>query len=306
VRGLPALVILDSKGNVITKDGRNSLIADPNGENFPWPPKPISSILGSEFEHKSGEMVGMEALKGKYIGIYFASLACLPSRTFTSQLISLYNKLKRDKKAFEVILVSPEPTYSTFTQHFSTMPWLAIDYDDTPRKAELRMRFEIKGFPSLVLLDPEFNVITTDGRCCVSADPTGREFPWLPPAYSPLDDAAMAYINDIPFVLVNTNGSDREVAVAVASLGPPATDYAAKKSLPKLKFLFVEDTSEQVYEMVTKIAKLDSTQSLVIIDLLYSRKYVCVCQNITPGNISTFVNAYLDGKLTPTQLPALL
>ena len=40
--------------------------------------------------------------------------------------------------------------------------------------------FQVRGIPTLVILDADGSVITTDGREAVTEDPTGAAFPWKP------------------------------------------------------------------------------------------------------------------------------
>jgi nucleoredoxin len=44
VRGIPAFVLIDKDGSVITKDGRAAVSADPTGAEFPWYPKPVANL----------------------------------------------------------------------------------------------------------------------------------------------------------------------------------------------------------------------------------------------------------------------
>jgi len=44
VEGIPALVVLDPEGKVITTKGRSAAGADPEGQEFPWHPKPVTSV----------------------------------------------------------------------------------------------------------------------------------------------------------------------------------------------------------------------------------------------------------------------
>jgi len=41
VNGIPSLAIVDADGNTITKDGRDAVASDPEGDGFPWHPKPV-------------------------------------------------------------------------------------------------------------------------------------------------------------------------------------------------------------------------------------------------------------------------
>merc|ERR1712070_494391 len=44
VRGIPALVIVDKDGSVITKEGRGAVSSDPEGAKFPWYPPAVSNL----------------------------------------------------------------------------------------------------------------------------------------------------------------------------------------------------------------------------------------------------------------------
>merc|ERR1711871_941854 len=39
--GIPSFVIIDTDGTTITKDGREAVMSDPDGAEFPWHPKPV-------------------------------------------------------------------------------------------------------------------------------------------------------------------------------------------------------------------------------------------------------------------------
>jgi len=44
VEGIPSLVLLDKDGSVIDKEGRDAISGDPTGADFPWHPKPVSTV----------------------------------------------------------------------------------------------------------------------------------------------------------------------------------------------------------------------------------------------------------------------
>ena len=44
VQGIPTFVMLDEQLNIINKDGRSSVGADPEGESFPWHPKLVNDF----------------------------------------------------------------------------------------------------------------------------------------------------------------------------------------------------------------------------------------------------------------------
>jgi len=44
VSGIPSLVLMDAEGNLITKEARGAIEADPTGLEFPWHPKPVTNL----------------------------------------------------------------------------------------------------------------------------------------------------------------------------------------------------------------------------------------------------------------------
>lgn len=72
MRGIPTLVVLDQDGSMITADGREEVGGDPEGKNFPWKPKPLAELLGTEFMTKNG-LKGKETIAGKTLALYFSA-----------------------------------------------------------------------------------------------------------------------------------------------------------------------------------------------------------------------------------------
>lgn len=44
VSGIPALVIIDKDGSVVTTEGRSAISSDPEGDDLPWYPKPVADV----------------------------------------------------------------------------------------------------------------------------------------------------------------------------------------------------------------------------------------------------------------------
>ena len=181
VTGIPSLIILDGEtGELITKDGRDAVMEDLKGENFPWKPPTVWEAMGDEFMSADGEAVELSALRGegKVIGLYFSAHWCPPCKAFTPLLVETYKKVKAAGKELEVVFVSSDKDMGQFQEYFATMPWLAIPPGDK-RKAALSLRFEVEGIPALVLLDGATGeTINANGRGAVGGDPEGRKFPW--------------------------------------------------------------------------------------------------------------------------------
>lgn len=62
----------------------------------------------------------------------------------------------------------------SFALYLSTMPWLAVPWEQEERRRELAALLGVQGIPTLVLLDADGSVITADGRGEVNEDPLGE------------------------------------------------------------------------------------------------------------------------------------
>ncbi|XP_027333422.1 probable nucleoredoxin 3 [Abrus precatorius] len=112
--------------------------------------------------------VHVSELTGKTIGLYFCAYWSPPCSAFTVQLTDAYNQLKTAKDhLFEVVLISTDRDHKEFNVNISTMPWLAVPYEDRARHDLCRI-FDIKGIPSLVIIGPNGKVISMNGKFMVS------------------------------------------------------------------------------------------------------------------------------------------
>lgn len=201
VSGIPSLIILDSNGKLITKEGRQAVSKDPQGHEMPWiPPKPKDLVEKITLTSSAGTVTLSEAMKGKKaLALYFSAHWCPPCRGFTPQLAKWYSQdLKA--KGLEVVFVSSDRDEASFKEYFGEMPWLALDFSDRKLKEQLSSAFKVQGIPSLVILDSDFNVVTLKGREAVDADPVGNELPWYPKAVGNLQ-AGPGDIEEVPTML---------------------------------------------------------------------------------------------------------
>ena len=105
---LPHLVVIDTEGKIITKEGVSALKQDPTGKKFPWRPNRIVDIIPSSY--RSGELSTDEEivllptneLDEKYLLLYFACRSDALSQEFTPWLVKAYNNLKTKRDNFEV------------------------------------------------------------------------------------------------------------------------------------------------------------------------------------------------------------
>ncbi|XP_044471958.1 probable nucleoredoxin 3 [Mangifera indica] len=112
--------------------------------------------------------ITLSELVGKTIGLYFGAHWSPPCRSFTTQLIEVYKELETiTDQCFEIVLVSTDRDHKEFDLNLSSMPWLAIPYEDRMRQDLCRI-FKIKGIPALVLIGPDGKTINTNGKDIIS------------------------------------------------------------------------------------------------------------------------------------------
>merc|ERR1712232_1034749 len=84
------------------------------------------------------------------------------------------------------VFISSDRDESAFGEYFGEMPWLAVPYSNRDVKSQLDKKYKIQGIPSVIILGPDGEVITKDGRAAVSGDPTGEDLPWKPKSFDEL------------------------------------------------------------------------------------------------------------------------
>jgi tRNA(Ile)-lysidine synthase TilS/MesJ/thiol-disulfide isomerase/thioredoxin len=99
------------------------------------------------------------------VGIYFSAKWCPPCREFTPLLKQLYMQQKQNSEFFEdrqqfaggfdfeVVFVSADRVRSKFCEYASTMPWLAMPFEEREAKEALEDKYGVKSLPTLVLVD---------------------------------------------------------------------------------------------------------------------------------------------------------
>jgi len=163
----------------------------------------LVQLLGSELQTKAGNQSTASCLQdADAVGIYFSAHWCPPCRGFTPKLAEVYNGMKAAGKKFEIIFASSDRDQAAFDEYYGEQPWLALPYSDRTLKDSLSKKFKVQGIPTLVIVDKDGNTITTDGRSEVMSDPTGENFPWVPPTFEEV----------MPKTLVRNDGSEVEYA----------------------------------------------------------------------------------------------
>jgi len=144
----------------------------------------FSTLFGDQLQGKAGSVATAKALDGKSgVLVYFSAHWCPPCRGFTPKLAEFYTK-HAAAKGFEVVFVSSDRDQKAFDEYYAEMPWLALPFSDRDAKGALSKKYKVKGIPSLVVLGPDGNVVTTNGRQKVMENFEMCEgFPWVPPTF---------------------------------------------------------------------------------------------------------------------------
>ncbi|CAF1118739.1 unnamed protein product [Rotaria sordida] len=129
----------------------------------------FSELLGEKLlqHNESGDEyaeISTNQLHDKTVALYFSAHWCPPCRRFTPQLAEIFKQLDNEfKNKLEIVFVSSDEDQATFDEYFKEMPWKALPYSDRDRSIELGEKFNIEGIPTLVILSPTCEKITSDG-----------------------------------------------------------------------------------------------------------------------------------------------
>ena len=313
VRQIPMLVLLDQEGKTTHRDitpAVTHIVEDPEGDTFadqfPWSEKRhtnIKQMLGDTFLKSDGTEVGINELEGKYIGVLLSATWHWQCRRFQQMLEYLYEKLVAQGKNFEII-----------DMDFSgDVPWLCMPQKSWEAKQKLGEAFRVEQCPMFVIIDPEGNVVTTEGVEIVTKDTDGECFPWTPkPLYdlSTLEPEILGEMNDTITCVILCEGCDEETKAAMSDAMMPVAQEAfnaAKASGCEAGMLFftATETSDVVYQlrMSCELGDPTSTPQMVVLDIPDSGAYyVFDGDNITTENISLFIEDYDEERLERREL----
>lgn len=194
--------------------------------------------------------------------------------------------------------------------YLSTMPWLAVPWEQEERRRELAALLGVQGIPTLVLLDANGSVITTDGRGEVNEDPIGENFPWRPKLVNVLTERYAAKLHDYPAIILFVEGEEGEMEFAESVLLPAAEQFAMvtdsnHRDEDRLLHFFVGcdcETSDLLREFV---GLDDAVPLLTAIDIAGGQLSIMEDgAEITEHSVISFVTRFLDGTLPTTDITA--
>ncbi|XP_042549556.1 nucleoredoxin [Dipodomys spectabilis] len=304
ISNIPSLIFLDATtGKVVCRNGLLVIRDDPEGLEFPWGPKPFREVISGPLLRNNEQSLESSSLEGSHVGVYFSAHWCPPCRSLTRVLVESYRKIKEAGQQFEIIFVSADRSEESFKQYFSEMPWLAVPYTDEARRSRLNRLYGIQGIPTLIVLDPQGEVITRQGRVEVLNDEDCREFPWHPKPVLELSDSNAVQLNEGPCLVLFVDSEDDGESEAAKQLIQPIAEkiianYKAKEEeAPLLFFVAGEDDMTDSLRDYTNLP--EAAPLLTILDMSARAKYVMDVEEITPAIVEAFVNDFLAEKLKP-------
>jgi nucleoredoxin len=126
---------------------------------------------GLEFLNNQDEEILPASLeKVELVGFLFGAYWCENCRTFSETLTELYNYINSEHLKFEVIYINNDQNIETHDRFRQLMPWLSVKFTDQTFCHELRQKFEITTMPQLIILKPDGDVITRNGRQDIHSD----------------------------------------------------------------------------------------------------------------------------------------
>jgi len=164
----------------------------------------ISSIVNQD-----GSAILPEDVKGKIICFYFSASWCPPCRALTPELAKKYDEIKQAGHQFEIVFVSADEDEESAKAYYAKMPWKMLDYSRRDAEQSLSSAFEIQGIPTLVLLNTDGTLMTTEGRELIMTKPFERIHSYLEDKKAE-DVARLKFKASSYFAGKNVHGKDGE------------------------------------------------------------------------------------------------
>jgi len=180
------------------------------------------------------------------------------------------NKLRNKGKNFEIVFISSDRSETSFTEYYASMPgWFALPYKDK-RCIPLTRLFGVEGVPTLVLVDEENKVISSNARFVVASDIEGKDFPWRPKLVAELTEESCVVLHEAAAVIYFTDGDAELIEKGKALLEDVAYTYAAKRAesmdtideMPEIRFYYEGIQSEEIADTLRSFSQLGSHKPL--------------------------------------------
>ncbi|KAF3431258.1 hypothetical protein FNV43_RR25988 [Rhamnella rubrinervis] len=183
IQSLPGLVIIGPNGKTLIPNAVD-LIKKHGSRAYPFTPEKLTELdeqreeeqtlekllISEDYDflmHTFSSIEKVSNLVGKHVLLFFSAGHFPQSVTFLPKLIQAYNELKASWKVLEVVFVSCDLDHTKFIEHYAKMPWLALPYDDE-RIESLKLWFDIKELPRVVVIGPCGRTVTTEALYMIS------------------------------------------------------------------------------------------------------------------------------------------
>ena len=136
----------------------------------------LADLLPENLLNSHGKEVSRNELAGKTVGFYFSAHWCPPCRTFTPSLVKFRDDNKDD---FEIVFVSSDksPQAQMGYMEETNMKWLTLPHRGKAANS-LAGKYGVRGIPALIIVSPNGEIITKNGRGDVSGNPKGALAKW--------------------------------------------------------------------------------------------------------------------------------
>jgi nucleoredoxin len=263
VSTIPTVAILDKLGRVASTKGRQLIMQDQEGKEFPWIPKSLWEILGEgNLQYNDERTVAPSILKAHDgVAVYFTAHWSPPCRAFTPRLASVYRKLKARGTNFEIIFVPLDQAVEEYAEYFSEMPWPGLPLGDK-RTQELIEALGVETIPALVTVKPDGTVINKEAKEVADEDEDAQQFPWaavsLPPvcALNPSQAVVQALNNSICAVLSINGAPNRQTALIEFNKAVDVVTRGLNAGLEqedRVRFLIVDDEDDSHVMLYRKV-----------------------------------------------------
>lgn len=111
----------------------------------------------------SGVVPGSSLANVEVVALLFAGNWCPPCREFGVKLKEVYHEINQHTQRLEIIFVSGDYDDKAFKDYFSSMPWLAIPYED-PLREQLIDDLEIGSIPEVFILAKNGLIVSRKGK----------------------------------------------------------------------------------------------------------------------------------------------
>ena len=136
----------------------------------------LAELIPSKLLNSKGENIANDVLAGKMIGFYFSAHWCPPCRGFTPSLVQFRDKNKKD---FEVVFISSDKSPEAQMKYMKEMKmnWFTLPHR-SKEGSKLSQKYGVRGIPALIIVSPNGETISTNGRNDVSSNPGGAIENW--------------------------------------------------------------------------------------------------------------------------------